>query len=238
VGRKRKQKKIKTEKPLSAEPLSVKKKSEKRNKKKRQQVPLKRDHPNRTLTCLAGLGMVLTAYLALTSLMGQNPLYCDAGSSCDIVQHSRWGTFLGLPTALWGFLLYALLAYIGYFIREPAGQWKSAWTVSFIGFGYSLYLNAVSMFVIEAMCAYCIVSLSIMALIFAVVSFQKPSELTGFNFRKLAVRTIVTGMVIIGGMHLHYSGLFDPAAGPEDPYLKGLAEHLSAEDAVLYGAYW
>jgi uncharacterized membrane protein len=238
VGRKRKQKKIKTEKQYSAEPPAVKQKPEKRNKKKRQQVQQKRDHPNWIITFLAGVGMALTAYLVLSSWLGQYPLYCDEGSSCDIVQHSRWGTFLGLPTALWGFLAYASLAFIGYKVREPAGHWKSAWTVSFIGLGYSLYLNAISLFVIEAMCAYCIGSLSIMTLIFGVVSFQKPAELPGLNFKKLALQTVVAGMVIIGGMHLHYSGIFDPAAGPEDPYLKGLAEHLSSENAIIYGAYW
>jgi len=37
---------------------------------------------------------------------------------------------------------------------------------------------------------------------------------------------------------MHYSGVFDPAAGPEDPYLRGLAEHLSKEKAVIYGAFW
>jgi hypothetical protein len=77
-----------------------------------------------------------------------------------------------------------------------------------------------------------------MTLIFGVVSFQKPAELPGLNFKKLALQTVVAGMVIIGGMHLHYSGIFDPAAGPEDPYLKGLAEHLSSENAIIYGAYW
>jgi len=33
-------------------------------------------------------------------------------------------------------------------------------------------------------------------------------------------------------------GVFDPAAGAEDPYLRGLAEHLSQEKAVFYGAFW
>jgi hypothetical protein len=45
-------------------------------------------------------------------------------------------------------------------------------------------------------------------------------------------------LVIVGSMHLHYSGVFDSAAGPEDPYLRGLAEHLSREKAIFYGASW
>ena len=53
-----------------------------------------------------------------------------------------------------------------------------------------------------------------------------------------AGKTIIVTMLIIGGIHLHYSGVFDPAAGPEDPYLRGLAEHLSQEKTVFYGAFW
>ena len=182
--------------------------------------------------------MVLTAYLAFTSLTGIQPLYCDEGSTCDIVRHSRWGTFLGVPTALLGFLTYATLAFIGFKVRSPGWHWKSAWTVSLIGLGYSLYLNTISFFVIEAMCAYCLASLTIMAVIFILVVQQKPEGLPDFNFKALAGETVLVTILIIGGMHLYYSGVFDPAAGPEDPYLRGLAEHLSKEKAILYGAFW
>lgn len=182
--------------------------------------------------------MTLTAYLVLTTWLDQQPLYCEEGSSCDIVQQSRWGTFLGLPTAFLGFLTYATLAYIGFRVRNLEWHWKSAWTVSLVGLGYSVYLNSISLLVIQAMCAYCLASLLIMAVIFGVVLFQRPAGLTDFKYATWAGQTIAVALVIVGGMHLHYSGVFDPAAGPEDPYLKGLAEHLSRENAVIYGAYW
>jgi thiol-disulfide isomerase/thioredoxin len=47
----------------------------------------------------------------------------------------------------------------------------------------------------------------------------------------------IAGAVVLG-LHLHFSGLFDPAAGPEDPYLKALATHLKDKGALFYGAYW
>ena len=182
--------------------------------------------------------MVLTAYLVLTSWLGQSPLYCDEGSPCDIVQQSRWGTFLGIPTAFWGFLTYATLAYIGFRVRHPVWHWKSAWTVSMVGLGYSVYLTAISLLVIGATCAYCFASLSIIAVTFGVIIFQRPAGLPDFKYTAWAGQTIAMALVIVGGMHLHYSGVFDPAAGMEDPYLRGLAEHLSRENAVFYGASW
>ncbi len=205
---------------------------------KKQPVLQKLENPNWLLTGLSGAGMVLTAYLALTIWLGHPPLYCTEGSSCEIVQRSRWGTFLALPTAFWGFLTYTTLAYIGLRVRNPMSHWKSAWTVSMWGLGYSVYLLTISLFVIKVACAYCIISFSIMTAIFVVVTFQRPKELPKFNFTAFARQAVIITAVIIGGMHLHYSGIFDAAAGPEDPYLKGLAEHLTRDKAVLYGAYW
>jgi len=48
----------------------------------------------------------------------------------------------------------------------------------------------------------------------------------------------VIGLLIVGGLHLHYGGWFDPAAGPEDPQLQALAIHLKEAGATFYGAYW
>lgn len=210
----------------------------KQGKKKCQPVLKKSKLPNWPLTVLAGVGMALTLYLALSVWFGDGPLYCADGSACDIVQQSRWGTFLGLPTAFWGFLTYSVLAYIGFRVRSPEKHWKSTWVISLVGVGYSVYLTSVSHFVIGAFCPYCLVSLSIMTIIFGVVIAQRPEGMKDFKFTSWVAQTAVVTLIIIGGMHLHYSGVFHPAAGPEDPYLKGLATHLAQKDAVLYGAFW
>lgn len=95
-----------------------------------------------------------------------------------------------------------------------------------------------SHFVIGALCPYCLVSLSIMTATFAVIIAQRPEGMKKFKFPTWAGQTTVVALLIVGGMHLHYSGVIDPAAGPEDPYLKGLTTHLSQNNAVLYGAFW
>lgn len=194
--------------------------------------------PNRILSGLAALGMALTAYLVITGWLDNAPLLCEDGSTCEIVQKSRWGTLLMLPTSLWGFFTYATLFYIGFNVRNIAFHWKSASTVSMIGFGYSLYLIAISIFVIEAACAYCIASFLIMSAIFGVVTYQRPKNLSQSYLIAFAMQAVVITVIFIGGIHLHYSGIFDSKAGPEDPYLKGLAEYLTEDDAKLYGAFW
>ena len=107
-----------------------------------------------------------------------------------------------------------------------------------LGLGYSLYLFAVSLIQIEAVCVYCITSLIIMLSIFALTMVQRPKGLAGFNFPSWLRQTAIVSVIFVGGMHLHYSGIFDPAAGPEDPYLKGLTSQLIQKKAIFYGAYW
>ncbi len=238
MGKKSKRKTSSPEKTLSGEETLDREKPVSKKKKKRQLVLQRREQPNWPLTVLAGAGMLLTAYLVLTGWMEQAPLFCDEGSTCDIVQRSRWGTILGLPVALLGLLTYSALFYIGFKVRDAGKHWKYAWTVSLLGLGYSVYLNAISLFVIEAMCVYCLASLSIMATIFTIMTLQRPEGIPDFNFKTWASEALIVLLVIVGGMHMHYSGVFDPSAGPEDPYLKGLAEHLTTEKAVLYGAFW
>lgn len=219
------------------EEIQLQEETPKKKKYKKPQIPKRLDSPNWALTGLAAAGMLLTAYLTLIYWFGQKPLFCDAESTCEIVQQSRWGTFLKLPTAFWGFLTYTALAFIGFKIRSRATHWKWAWTVSLIGFAYSVYLVSISLFVIKSTCIYCLASFSIMTIIFIVVTSQR-SWLPDLNFASWARQAAIVAVVIIGGMHLHYSGIFDSGAGPTKPYLEGLTEHLAKEDARMYGAFW
>lgn len=209
-----------------------------RGKNKRPAVLKKRKQPNWPVTALAGGGMALTLYLVLNIWLGNQPLYCAEGSSCDILQQSRWGTFLGMPTAFWGFWTYATLAFIALKARDPQRHWKSAWLVAAVGLGYSIYLTMVSIFVIDAVCAYCLISLSLLAAIFVIVLYQRPEGMQKFTMKTWVAETGILTLIIVGAMHLYYSGVFDPSTGPKDPYLTGLARHLQQKDAVLYGAFW
>jgi len=235
--------KQKNQKP-SREKKSSNKKVQKKDKpldtrRKKQKSKIKKwQQPNWYLVGLAAVGIVLTAYLLLTGWFGKPVIYCSDGSACNVVQQSRWGTFLGIPTALLGFVTYAMLLFTGIRIRNTISQWKSAFIISMVGVGYSLYLLAISVIQIEAVCVYCIASLIIMLSIFVLTMVQRPKVMAGFNFSTWVGQIAVFTVIIVGGMHLHYSGIFDPAAGPEDPYLKGLTDHLIQEKAIMYGAYW
>jgi len=197
-----------------------------------------RGRPDWIVGGLAIAGMALTAYLTGVAWFGSHPAYCGAGSACDLVQSSRWSTLLGVPIAFWGFLTYTALAGIALRVRKPVKRWRYAWVISAAGLAISLYLTAISLFVIEAACIYCLVSLALIAAIFAVVARRKPADVPGLGWSRWLPQTAAGAGVLVLALHLHYSGVFNPAAGPEDPRLKALATHLQERGAKFYGAYW
>jgi uncharacterized membrane protein len=182
---------------------------------------------------LAVAGILLTAYLTYASLFEAHPAFCGEGSGCDLVQSSRWATLLGVPMALWGLLTYAGIAGLAWRGRRKPGSWTVLLMVAVCGFAISAYLTVMSVVAIQATCAYCLASFAIITVLMILAVVRQPPE-----WARSFKEAVVIGLVIVGGLHLHYSGWFDKAAGPEDPQLRALAVHLSEIDAKFYGAYW
>jgi uncharacterized membrane protein len=201
------------------------------------QGPELRTSPNWPLLALSVLGMALAGYLSWTSLNNAAVKGCAIGSSCDIVLHSKWATLLGLPTAAWGFLTYALLAGIA-FVRRVDHHWQYAWAISFFGIFYSAYLTAVSLFILGAACKYCLTSLALMTTIFAVVTMQKPIVMIGFEWSRWLSRVapVAGGLILL--LHLNYTGILGSAPKGEDAFASALADHLTQTWVKFYGASW
>lgn len=192
----------------------------------------------RLAVALTGAGLLLTAYLTVTKWFGAHAAYCGAGSDCDVVQDSRWSMLLGLPLSFWGFLLYvALLAYLWRLRRRPSA-WIRAISLAVFGFGLSVYLTVISVFVIQAVCVYCLTSFALITAILGLLVVARPVNLQEFRWAPWAASSVGATAVFVTVMHLHYSGIFNPTAGPEQPFLKELASHLDATGAEFYGASW
>ena len=196
-----------------------------------------RTGPNWPLLALSVIGILLTGYLSWTTLSGATPQGCSAGGGCDVVLSSRWATLLGLPTALWGLFAYIALAAIA-FVRRADKQWSYAWTVALLGVCYSVYLTVVSLTILEATCPYCLTSLTLMSAALALVVWQRPREMAHRSWVGLAAGRGVLAALVILMVHANYVAPQAEPAGPEDPNIRALAEHLTNVGAQFYGASW
>lgn len=196
-------------------------------------------HPlDKWLLGLIFAGIALTSYLTFVAWFGERPAFCGADSECDLVQQSRWSVLLSLPIAFWGFLTYALLARLIWRLRTRPGSWQLALTVATVGAAVSWYLTAVSVFEIEATCTYCLISFGIMNALLVLLLVRRPAHMPQYAWAKSLPVPAVSSLLVVALLFMHFSGYFDPAAGPEKPYLKALAIHLRDSEARFYGAYW
>ena len=119
---------------------------------------------------LAFGGIFLAAYLTMykIGLIGQ--LACTVGH-CETVNTSRWATFLRLPVAAWGLAFYAILflvAMLSVSDRFSDAPWTSRALVLLTGWGvlFSLWLTYLELFVIHAICIWCVTSAILVTITF------------------------------------------------------------------------
>lgn len=126
----------------------------------------------RMLTALVALvGVFVALYLALYKIGIIGTLACGAGG-CETVQLSRWATFLGAPVAFWGVGYYVFVfavAFLGVQERWADSRELPIGLVALTGWGvvFSAWLTYLELFVIRAICRWCVVSAAIAVLLFA-----------------------------------------------------------------------
>lgn len=195
-------------------------------------APPRREWP---VVVLAAIGLALGGYLTWTKLSGGSALLCTAGSGCGVVQGSRYGTFLGLPTAAWGAGLYAAVGGLALSGLTPR-RWLLAFLLAVAGVSFSAYLTYLELFVIEAVCGYCVVSAAVAAGLFGLLLGRRPAgprrlvrpgRLAAWG-GLTAVATVALGVGVFA--------LATPRAAAA--YQEALARHLAGSGAVMYGAFW
>lgn len=216
----------------------ARRKAERRRQAAASRVPRERPLPNVPLLVPALVGVGLAGYLTAVALLDTTPLACDLGSGCDAVQSSRFASFAGIPTAAWGAVAFAALVTTALAVRNARTHWLLALGLSSTALAVSLYLTAVSIFEIGATCLWCLGSLAAVATCFGVTVHQRPRAALPLGLGRPIAAIAAVSALLVGGLHLHYRGAFDPAFGPEDPQLRALASHLDAIDARFYGASW
>jgi uncharacterized membrane protein len=128
------------------------------------------------------LGVIVSGYLSWSHLSNTQPVLCNEGGGCATVQSSRYSEIEGVPVAILGVVGY--LAILATFILEKISFPLSesapllAFGFSLIGVLYSAYLTYLELYVILAVCFYCVVSALIMVAIFVIAAirlFRQPA---------------------------------------------------------------
>ena len=141
----------------------------------------------RMLVALVALvGVFVASYLTMYKLGYIGTLACAVGS-CETVQTSKWATFLGFPVGAWGVAYYIFV--LGLAIAGLTGQLADSRRLSEIllgvtGFGlvFSLWLTYLELFVIHAICQWCVIS-AILATILFILSWLDRRELSALQER-------------------------------------------------------
>lgn len=115
------------------------------------------------LAVVAVAGLAVAGYLTAVRAAGDDPA-CVIGGGCHTVQNSEYSELAGIPVAVLGLLAYAVL--LGAAIAAgPLARTVGLFT-ALVGVGFSAYLTYLELFVIEAVCQWCVVSAVLMTILF------------------------------------------------------------------------
>jgi uncharacterized membrane protein len=114
---------------------------------------------------VAGLGICVAGYLTYVHYADLEPVCAGGGHGCERVQSSAYATLGGIPVAVLGLAGYLAIAVALLAPGERARLAAAALAVS--GFGFSAYLTYLELFVIDAICQWCVASAVLMTVLAA-----------------------------------------------------------------------
>jgi uncharacterized membrane protein len=117
---------------------------------------------------LALVGIGVATYIAIAESGGGAPKCIAGGGGCETVANSHYSHLAGINVAVIGIFGYVVLLVAALVPGDPGrfGGFLSA----LVGFGFSAYLTYLELFVIDAICQWCVASAVLMALSLAVAA--------------------------------------------------------------------
>lgn len=125
---------------------------------------------------LAVLGLGVAGYMAYIEITHESAV-CGPVGECNVVQTSQYASIAGIPVAVLGLIFYLAVLVLWAVQRSTAGKWARPAALALLGmavFGvfFSIYLTLLELFVIHAVCMWCLSSALITTLIMVVVVAQ------------------------------------------------------------------
>jgi len=118
---------------------------------------------------LSVCGIVVSGYLAYKRIAGGS-LACTRWAECDVVNNSVYSKLFGIPISFIGLAAYLLLLALALAALWTAGGTQRqilllSLLLSLGGVGFSVYLTYIEIYLIEALCSWCVTSAIIITLL-------------------------------------------------------------------------
>ncbi len=113
------------------------------------------------------IGFLDATYLTTNFFLKAIPP-CFVTGGCDVVTTSQYATILGIPIALLGALYYlcVLALWLFYVDKKQKRVLEALPWITSSGFVFSIWLVGLQVFVLNALCSYCLVSAGTSTLLF------------------------------------------------------------------------
>jgi uncharacterized membrane protein len=118
--------------------------------------------------CVLGLGVA--GYLTYNKIAGGKIACPVGGSGCTIVQKSDYAEFAGIPVPYLGLFGWITII-ISLFVPGDIGRASTA-LLGVFGFFFSMYLTYLELFVIDAICQWCVANAVLMTFLAALAVWR------------------------------------------------------------------
>ena len=195
------------------------------------------------ISVLSALGLIVSLYLVYLHYSDSQAAFCAAGTDCDTVRHSGFSTLLGIPVAAIGVAGYAVILIASLIAMKRRTKWLILYILALAGFVFSAYLTYLELFVIKAICMYCIFSAVLMTVIFISLIPAKSGYHPRLSAPYVVVLSLAVSAAVLLGAALVQAEKFGPSVeissgyGVADSFQTGLAIYMGKNGAVMYGSY-
>ncbi len=122
-----------------------------------------------TPVVLSALGILVSGYLSVKRFTGGS-LACSRWAQCDVVNTGVYAKIYGVPVAFIGLAGYLVLLGVALAVLQSSGPTQRrllglSFLLALGGVGFSAYLTYLELYVIEALCNWCVTSAVLITLL-------------------------------------------------------------------------
>lgn len=114
------------------------------------------DRALRNLAALVAVAGIAVAGYLTWAHFADSQVICVAGGGCETVQESDYAAIAGVPVALLGLVSYAII--LGLVAWDAPLARLGAAVLALVGVLFGAFLLVVQLFVIDAICVWCVVN--------------------------------------------------------------------------------